>query len=61
MYRTSNILSAFKIYKVNLQERASRKAQSRWEDTIKMDLKEICFDTRNWIDLAQDGITGESL
>ena len=27
----------------------------RWEDSIIMDLKEIGFSTRNWIDLAQDG------
>ena len=26
----------------------------RWEDNIKMDLKEIGINTRNWVDLAQD-------
>ena len=26
----------------------------RWEDTIRMDLKEIVIITRNWIDSAQD-------
>ena len=26
----------------------------RWEDNIKMDLKEISIDTRNWVDSAQD-------
>jgi hypothetical protein len=26
----------------------------RWEDNIRMDLKEIGINTRNWIDLAQD-------
>ena len=26
----------------------------RWEDNIKMDLKEIVINTRNWIDSAQD-------
>ena len=26
----------------------------RWEDKIRMDLKEIGINTRNWIDLAQD-------
>ena len=25
-----------------------------WEDNIKMDLKEIGINTRNWVDLAQD-------
>ena len=26
----------------------------RWEDNIRMDLKEIGISTRNWVDLAQD-------
>ena len=26
----------------------------RWEDNIKMDLKEVGCDTRNWMDIAQD-------
>ena len=26
----------------------------RWEDNIKMDLKELGCDAWNWIDLAQD-------
>ena len=26
----------------------------RWEDIIRVDLKEIGFDTRNWVDSAQD-------
>ena len=26
----------------------------RWEDTIRMDLKEIYINTRNWVDSAQD-------
>jgi hypothetical protein len=29
------------------------KPRSRWEDNIKMNLKEICINTRNWADLAQ--------
>jgi hypothetical protein len=27
----------------------------RWVDNIKMDLREIGWDSRDWIDLAQDG------
>ena len=27
---------------------------SRWEDKIRMDLQEICINTRNWVDSAQD-------
>ena len=26
----------------------------RWEDNIRMDLKEICMNTRNSVDLIQD-------
>ena len=26
----------------------------RWEDNIKIDLKEIGINTRNWVDSAQD-------
>ena len=26
----------------------------RWEDNIKMDLKEVGCDARNWMDLVQD-------
>ena len=26
----------------------------RWEDNIKMDLREVGCDTRDWIDLTQD-------
>ena len=25
-----------------------------WEDNIRMDLKEICVNTRNWVDSAQN-------
>jgi hypothetical protein len=28
----------------------------RWEDNIKMDLREIGFDGPNWNQLAQDGV-----
>ena len=30
------------------------KPRSRWENNIRMDLKKIGIDTRNWVDLAQD-------
>ena len=26
----------------------------KWEDNIRMDLKEIGINTRNWVDLTQD-------
>jgi hypothetical protein len=30
------------------------KSRCRWVDNIKMDLREIVWDDRDWIDLAQD-------
>ena len=30
------------------------KPRRRWEDNIRMDLKEIGINTRNWVDWAQD-------
>ena len=53
--RTEEGRSAFKI----LTRKATRKRllgrpRHRWEDNIKMDLKEIGINTRNWVDLAQD-------
>jgi hypothetical protein len=32
------------------------RARSRWEDNIKMDLREIWIDGANWIQLAQDRV-----
>ena len=29
-------------------------SRHRWEDNIRMDLKGICINARNWVDLAQD-------
>jgi hypothetical protein len=31
-----------------------RRLGCRWEDYIKMDLKEIAWEDENWIDLAED-------
>ena len=30
------------------------RSRRRWEDNIRMELKEICINTRNWIDSSQD-------
>jgi hypothetical protein len=32
----------------------SKRYRHRWEDNIKMDLREIGWDGIDWIDLAQD-------
>ena len=35
-------------------KRPSGRPRPRWEDNIRMGLKEIGFNSRNWIDSAQD-------
>ena len=42
--------SAFKILTVAPLGRPRR----RWEDNIRMNIKEIGINTRNWVDSAQD-------
>jgi hypothetical protein len=37
-------------------KRPLRRRRRRWEDTIKMDLREIEIDEVNWIQLAQDRV-----
>jgi hypothetical protein len=37
-------------------KRPVRRPRRRWEDNIKMDLREIGIDEANWIRLAQDRV-----
>ena len=30
------------------------KPRRKWEDNVKMDLMDVGFDTRNWMELSQD-------
>ena len=47
--------SAFKILAdKSTGKRSLRRPRRRWEDNIRMDLKEIDINTRNWVDSAQD-------
>ena len=47
--------SAFKILTgTPAGKRPLGKSRCRWEDNIRMDLKEIYINMRNWVDLAQD-------
>ena len=32
----------------------SARSRRIWKDNIRMDLKEICISTKNWVDSAQD-------
>ena len=45
----------FKILTGNPREkRPSGRPRRRWEDNIRMDLKEISINTNNWVNSAQD-------
>ena len=47
--------SAFKILTgTPAENKPLKRPMSRWEGNIRMDLKEIDIDTRNWVDSAQD-------
>ena len=47
--------SAFKILTGKRKEkRPLGRPRRRWEDNIRMDLKEICINVGNWVDSAQD-------
>ena len=47
--------SAFKILTgKSTVRRPLERPRHRWEDNIRMDLKEIGINTRNWVDSAQD-------
>ena len=48
--------SAFKILKGKpIEKRALGRPRDRWEDNIRMNLKEIGMKTRSCVDSAQDG------
>ena len=47
--------SAFKILTGKpIGKRPLGRPRRRWEDNIRMDLKEIGINTRNWVDSAMD-------
>ena len=47
--------SAFKILTgTPARKRLLGRPRHRWEDNIRMDLKETGTNTRNWVDLTQD-------
>ena len=51
--RMGKARSAFKILTdKSAEKRPLERPRRRWEDNIRMDLKEMRINTRNWIDLA---------
>ena len=52
--KMENSRSAFKILTgAPTRKKTLRRPRRRWEDSIKMDLKEIGINRRNWVDSAQ--------
>ena len=47
------MLSKF-ITGIPTEKRPLGRRRRKWEDNIRMDLKEIGINTRNWVDWAQD-------
>ena len=43
-----------KFNRYTYRKRTLRRPRRRWEDNIRMDLREISINTRNWVDSAQD-------
>ena len=43
-----------KACRVLVGSHVGRRPRHRWEDNIKIDLKEVGYDTRNWMYLAKD-------
>ena len=43
-------------FKILIGNRPLGRPRRRWEDNIRMDLREISIDTRNWVDSAQDRV-----
>ena len=63
MYRSPDIVRVihrWAVHAAKMEEGRSAfkiltgKPTGRWEDNIRMDIKEIGFNTRNWVNLAQD-------
>ena len=53
--RMEECRSAFKILRGRpTRKRSLGRPKRRWEDNVRMNLKEIDINTRNWVDSAQD-------
>ena len=53
--KTEQGRSAFRILTgTSTEKRPLGRHRPRWEDNIRMDLKEIGINTRNWVDSVQD-------
>ncbi|KAJ4427842.1 hypothetical protein ANN_25621 [Periplaneta americana] len=53
--RTGNTRNAYRMFVWRTDgKRPSGRPRLRWEDNIKMDLREVGYDGRDWINLAED-------
>jgi hypothetical protein len=56
VYRIGEDRSAFKILKYKpTEKRTLERPRRRWKDNIRMDLKVMSINTRNWVHLVQVG------
>ena len=56
------VRSAFKILTCKpIGKKPLGRPRRSWEDNIRMDLKKIYINTRNWVDSAHDRNIGQSL
>jgi len=51
--RMAEMRNSCKIWSENLKGSALRGLMRRWEDNIRMDLREVGWEVVDWIDLAQ--------
>ena len=57
MYRLPNIVRVIKSRRLRCKPTGKRtlgRPRRRWEDKIRMDVKEIGINRKNWVDSAQD-------
>ena len=52
--RTEEGRIAFNLTGTPVGERNLERLKSNWDDNVRMDLKEIGFNTTNWVDSSQD-------
>jgi hypothetical protein len=51
--RMGAMKSAYRVYIVKSEGKSTRRHRHRWEDNIKMELRDIVFGEVDWIHLAQ--------
>ena len=50
-----------RVFKILTEKRLLGRPSCIWEDNIRMDLKKLRINSRNWVDSTKDMVIGESL